>query len=62
MQWADVILVNEEDTDFDKLTQVKRQSAKPVSLQVGPQFFTVQQKLGQGAFASVYQVRPTIRR
>ena len=56
MQWADVIPVTEEHADFEKLKQVKRQSAKPVLLQLGPESFVVQQKLGQGAFASVYQV------
>ena len=57
LQWADVVLVTEEGSDFDKLKQVRRQPAKPTTVQVGPQPFVAQQKLGQGAFASVYQVR-----
>ena len=56
MQWMDVLLVDETPSEFDKLKQVRRQNVKPVSLQLGSHTMMVQQKLGQGAFASVYQV------
>lgn len=55
LQWADVF-VDEGPGEFDKLKQVRRQMVKPVSLQLGSHAVAVQQKLGQGAFASVYQV------
>lgn len=56
LQWADVMLVEVSPSEFDKLKQVRRQNAKPISLQLGSHTMLVQQKLGQGAFASVYQV------
>ncbi len=56
LQWADVTLVDETSAEFDKLKQVRRQNTKPVLLTVGSHTVMVQQKLGQGAFASVYQV------
>lgn len=52
----DVLLVEENPSEFDKLKQVRRQNVKPVSLQLRSHTMVVQQKLGQGAFASVYQV------
>ncbi len=52
----DVLLVDGNPSEFDKLKQVRRQNVKPISLQLGSHTMTVQQKLGQGAFASVYQV------
>jgi hypothetical protein len=56
LQWVDVVLVDGNPSEFDKLKQVRRQNVKPVSLQLGSHTMLVQQKLGQGAFASVYQV------
>ncbi|KAL0028930.1 hypothetical protein WJX77_006541 [Trebouxia sp. C0004] len=55
-QWMDVLLIDENPSEFDKLKQVRRQNVKPISLQLGSHTMMVQQKLGQGAFASVYQV------
>ncbi|KAA6426177.1 MAG: checkpoint serine threonine- kinase BUB1-like, partial [Trebouxia sp. A1-2] len=56
-QWKDVLLVDGNPSEFDKLKQVRRQNVKPISLQLGSHTMMVQQKLGQGAFASVYQVQ-----
>ena len=56
LQWADVMLVEGSPAEFDKLKQVRRQNAKPISLCLGSHTMLVQQKLGQGAFAGVYQV------
>lgn len=56
LQWVDVVLVDGNPSEFDKLKQVRRQNVKPVSVQLGSHTMMVQQKLGQGAFASVYQV------
>lgn len=56
LQWKDVLLVDGNPSEFDKLKQVRRQNVKPISLQLGSHTMMVQQKLGQGAFASVYQV------
>lgn len=56
MQWEDVLPVDANPSEFDKLKQVRRQNVKPISLQLGSHTMMVQQKLGQGAFASVYQV------
>lgn len=56
LQWADVVVIAERCTELDKLKQVRRQGSKPVHMQLDSQRMVVQQKLGQGAFASVYQV------
>ena len=58
LQWADVVVVAEGCAELDKLKQVRRQGSKSVSMQLAGETIVVQQKLGQGAFASVYQVSP----
>ena len=50
------MVISETGVELDKLKQLRRQSSKTVSLQLGGQSIVLQQKLGQGAFASVYQV------
>ena len=51
-----VIVIAEKCAELDKLKQLRRQGSKSVPVQLGDQTIVVQQKLGQGAFASVYQV------
>lgn len=51
-----MVVIAERCTELDKLKQVRRQGFKSVHMQLDSQTMVVQQKLGQGAFASVYQV------
>lgn len=56
LQWADVVVITQKSAELDKLKQLRRQGSKSVPVQLGDQTIVVQQKLGQGAFATVYQV------
>ena len=56
MQWADVRVYDGGSSQLDKLRQIRSQNNKPILLQLGSELLVVKQKLGHGAFASVYQV------